>query len=96
MTVFVDMEKSGPMGTGVQHIEKVYKKELGDSGCAPLAGIPVDQSCVFPDSNIRLAAFRKSNLFVRVTCSVRNSDACSGNRRSATAELLTKAVLKNL
>jgi hypothetical protein len=96
VTVFVDRGTANSTGNGVQSIENVYGKELKEGGCAPLNGLAVDQSCVFPGSGIRLVAFRTSNLFVRVTCSVRNPDPCSGAQRSATAELLAKTVLQKL
>jgi hypothetical protein len=96
VTVFVDMQNHGSMGSGFQHIEKVYKAELDGSGCAPLAGVAVDKSCVFPGKDLRLVSFRTSNLFVRITCSVRNPDACAGGKRSDTARLLAKDVLQHL
>jgi hypothetical protein len=97
VTVFVDAEKAGPAGSGVQQVTKVYRNELDAAGCAALGpDVHVDKSCVPSEGGIRLVAFRTSNLFVRITCSVRNPDVCSGGRRSATAETLTKAVLRNL
>lgn len=97
VAVFVDRGRADSLGNGVQSIEKSYRKELSEAGCTPLKGLAVDKSCVFPDSSgISLVAFRKSNLFVRVTCSVRNPDPCSGDQRNATAQLLAKTVLQKL
>lgn len=96
VTVFVDRGTGNSGGNAVQYVDKLYRKELSEAGCTPLSGLAVDKSCVFPGSGIRLVAFRKSNLFVRVTCSVRNPDPCSGVQRSATAELLAKSVLQKL
>jgi hypothetical protein len=97
VTVFVDRGRSDSLGNGVQSIEKSYRKELSAAGCTPLEGLAVDKSCVFPSSTgISLVAFRKSNLFVRVTCSVQNPDPCSGGERGATAQLLAKTVLQKL
>jgi hypothetical protein len=96
VTVFVHRGQASSVDNAVQSIDKLYRKELSEAGCVPLRGLAVDQSCVFPGTGISLVAFRTSNLFVRVTCSVRNPDVCSGGQRSATAELLAKAVLQRL
>jgi hypothetical protein len=97
VAVFVDRGRADSLGNGVQSIEKSYRKELSAAGCTSLKGLAVDKSCIFPGSSgISLVAFRKSNLFVRVTCSVRNPDPCSGDQRNATAQLLAKTVLQKL
>lgn len=96
VTVYVDRGTANSVDNGVQSIEKVYGKELTGTGCTPLAGVKVDQSCVAMGSGIRLVAFRVSNLFVRVTCSVQNPDVCSGGQRSATAAMLAESVLQRL
>lgn len=96
VAVFVQLGRENAVDNGVQAIVKVYGKELTQAGCTPARGITVDQSCVFPDKGLPLVAFRTSNLFVRVTCSVRNPNVCSGDQRRATAELLAKTVLQKL
>jgi hypothetical protein len=96
VAVFVQRGRASSMGNAVQSTEKAYRKELNETGCTRLSGLAVDESCVFPGSGGRLVAFRTSNLFVRVTCSVRNPDVCSGAQRPATAQLLAKTVLQKL
>ncbi|MGI5225840.1 hypothetical protein [Actinoallomurus sp. CA-142502] len=96
VTVFVQRGTENSVDNAVQAIIKGHDKELTQTGCTPARGITVDQSCVFPDTGIPLVAFRTSNLFVRVTCSVRNPNMCSGGQRQATAELLAKTVLQKL
>jgi hypothetical protein len=96
VTVFVHRGEASSVDNAVQSIDKLYRKELSEAGCVPVPGLAVDQSCVFPGSGASLVAFRTSNLFVRVTCSVRNPDVCSGAQRPATAQLLAKTVLQKL